>query len=111
VGVVRYVRTTGGYELRVRVFTGRIDFGQLTSDTWVELLGMGGGETDKYFMKIHFYINSIGWELITGSNNRGGSMAISRDSQARDSQIEEYHQGIKDGLNFAFEYAILATAQ
>jgi hypothetical protein len=70
VPIVRYVRTTGGYELRVCVFTGQMDFGQLTSDTWVELFGMRGGGTDKHFMRIDFNIDHVRWELGLGSSDR-----------------------------------------
>jgi hypothetical protein len=105
--IVRSVRTTGGYELKVRVFTGQVDFGRLISSTWVELFGTRGGATDRHFMKIDFNIDHVSWEFDVGSSDRRmGGLVISKDSQA-----EEYRLAIRDGLNFAFEYAMLVTTK
>jgi hypothetical protein len=107
VPIVRSVRISSGYELKVRVFTGQLSLGQLTSSTEVELFGTLGGETDRHFMRLDFHPNSVAWTVIRGSDDsKTGGHIIGNDLQG-----EEYRQAVQDGLNFAFEYAVLATTK
>jgi hypothetical protein len=107
VPIVRSVRITSGYELKVRVFTGQLSLGQLISSTWVELFGTLGGETDRHFMRLDFNPSAIAWTVIRGSDDsKTGSYIIGNDPQ-----VEEYRQAVQDGLNFAFEYAVLAITR
>jgi hypothetical protein len=105
--VVRYVRTTGGYELRVRVSTGQVDFGKVTGFPSFELVGTRGGDIDRYFLEITFGPTHVAWNLGIGRDNRrsGGHII------GRDSQTEAYRQAVRDGLNLAFEYAVLVTTK
>jgi hypothetical protein len=58
-------------------------------------------------MRLDFNPSAIAWTVIRGSDDsKTGSYIIGNDPQ-----VEEYRQAVQDGLNFAFEYAVLAITR
>jgi hypothetical protein len=111
--VVRYVRTTGGYELRVRVSTGQVEFGKLTSYPAIYLVGTRGGENDRHLMEISLGPGSVvAWNFgVGGDNRRSGAYLYRREPPQPPQGEEEYHQAMRDGFNLAFNYAVVSTTR
>jgi hypothetical protein len=91
----------------VHVHTGQVEFGRLIYFPSFYLGGTMGGDAKRDFIIIDFGPDHIRWALVLSpKDHKSGSQIIDKDSQT-----EAYSQAVRDGLNRAFEYAVLATTK